>query len=73
VDDSFFDESHKTVADLAEDVDRLLLGECGVLLNESFEVAVADLLDDVVVMAALHDIQHLNDVLTFHQLQNLNL
>jgi hypothetical protein len=72
VDDSFLDERDESVADLFEQTDCFSLGDLRVLLQILFQVAITYLLDDVVVMAALHHIHHANDVLGFQHLQDLD-
>lgn len=50
----------------------MVLGQLAVLLDVFLQIAVAYLLDDVVVMTALHHVEHLHDVLRFYQLQDLD-
>ena len=65
MDDSFLDEGHEAVTDLLKNVDSLVLGEVGVVIYELLEVAITYFLNDVVVMTAFHDIEHLHYVLGF--------
>jgi hypothetical protein len=73
VDDSLSDESHKAVADLSDDVGGRVFRKVGVMIDKLLEIVIAYFLDDVVVMRALHDIEHSDYVLGLEQLQNLNL
>lgn len=73
VDDAFLDECEEAVADLFEEVDGLLFWKFGVLGEVLFEVIVAYLLDDVVVVTAFHDVEHPHHILGFEQLQDLDL
>ena len=73
MDDSLLDQGHKAVTNLPEDVDSLLFADILVSVNVSLEVTVTDFLDDVIVVAALHDVEDPNDVLRLDQLQYLNL
>lgn len=73
VDDTLFDESHKAIADLSDDISGCFLRKVGVVIDELLEIVIAYFLDDVVVMRALHDVKHSNDVLGFEKLQYLNL
>jgi hypothetical protein len=71
MDDSFADQGNEAVHDLLEEFDCLLLGDVVVDLEVLFEVALAEFLDDVVVVGALHDFVDGNDVFRFHLLQDL--
>lgn len=71
VNDAFADEGNEAVAYLLEKGDGLGFGHGAVRLHVLLEVAVADLLHNVVVVAALHDLQHAHHVLGLEQLQDL--
>ena len=58
VDNAFLDKGHEAVANLLEEVNGLCFGEFGVFGEVLFEVVVTDLLDYVVVVAALHHVEH---------------
>lgn len=73
MDNAFLDEGHEPVADLSKNVGGLVLAELRVGVDELLEVAVAYLLNDVVVMAALHDVEDPYNVFGLHQLQDLDL
>ena len=70
---SFLDKGDKSIANLFEQTKGLCFRELRMLLEILFQIAIADLLYDVVVMTAFHNIHHLDDVLGFKKLQNLNL
>ena len=53
--DAFLHECQKPVADLFEDIDGFLLGHGSTVGDELFEITVALLLNDVVVVGAFHN------------------
>lgn len=61
--DAFADERNEAVADLPEEGDSFWLGHWAVRLHVLLEVAIADLLHNVIVVTALHDFQYSHDVL----------
>ena len=71
--DSFFDKSHEAIADLSQNIDALFFREVRMTIYEPLQVTIAYLLDDIVIMTALHHIQHPHYVLRFDQLQDLDL
>lgn len=73
MDDALLDERDEAVADLPEELDGFLLGQFLFGLQVFIEVAVANLLDDVVVIIALHHVQHADHVFGLQQLQDLDL
>jgi hypothetical protein len=73
MDDAFADEGEEAVDDLAEEVDGLGLGGVGGEFEVLLEVGVAEFLDDVVVVGALHDVVDGDDVLGLDLLQDLYL
>jgi hypothetical protein len=73
VDDTLANEGDKAIADLPEQAKGFGLGDLRVRVDVFLEVAVADLLNDVVVVAALHDVQHADHVVGLEQLQDLYL
>jgi hypothetical protein len=72
VDDAFLDEGEEAVADLPEQFPRLWFCQLRGIGEEALQVRVAEFLDDVVVVAALHDVQHVDDVIRLQKLQNLD-
>jgi hypothetical protein len=72
VDNSFFGERKKTIADLPQKLDSFLLGNSWFFKEQLLEVTVAKLLDYVVVVAAFHDIEDPNNILAFEQLHDLD-
>ena len=64
MDDTLFDESQKPITNFSKNLNGLFFGYgfVGLLLEVIFEINVAELLDNVVVVIALHDIKELNDV-----------
>ena len=71
--DTFTNEWNKSIDDLLEKIDSSGLADIGMVADVSFKVTIAEFLYDVVVVAALHDIHNLDDVLWFKHLKNLNL
>jgi len=66
-------QGNESIANLSQKSDRLLLGK-GVLGFEILlKIWVAKLLNDIVVVRALHDIIDLDDVFGFEELQDLYL
>ena len=66
-------QGNESIANLSQKSDCLLLGK-GVLGFEILlKIWVAKLLNDVVVVGALHDIIDLDDVFGFEELQDLYL
>ena len=70
---SLFYQGNESVHDLPYDLDRPFLGDNCILLDVFFEVAVAEFLDDVVIVGALHYLIHGDDVLGLDLLQDLYL
>ena len=70
---SLFYQGNESVHDLPYDLDRPFLGDNCILLDVFFEVAVAEFLDDVVIVGALHDLVDGDDVLGLDLLQDLYL
>jgi hypothetical protein len=73
MDDAFLNQRKEAIADLLQKLKSSFLGNVVVQLDVLLKVRIAYLLDDVVVMAALHHVQHLHDVVRFQQLQDLDL
>jgi hypothetical protein len=73
VDDTLLDEGKESIADLFKDSDGLQFREAGSLIEVVLEIRIAKFLDNVVVVAALHDIQHAYHVLRLQQLQDPDL
>lgn len=70
---AFPDESEETSADLREYINALLLVHLLPLHNNFREVTVAELLNDVVVVGALHHVVESHRVLRDHCSKNLDL
>lgn len=62
MDDTFLDEGHEPVTYLPEYIGSLVLAEFWMSFDKLLEVAIADLLNDVVIVTAFHDIKHLYNV-----------
>ena len=73
MDDAFFHESEETVCNLFDDIDSLFLFDRSFFFDKFLQIAIADLLDNVVIIAALHNFIHGHDILGLDLLQNLNL
>ena len=71
--DSFLDKSDEAITDLLEKVNSLTLRDVRMLFDVMLKIIIADLLNDVVIMAALHDVEHLHDILGLEQLKDLYL
>lgn len=71
MDDAFFGKHDKAIADLFEELDGFVLCEFPFGLEELFEVGVTNFLYDVVVVAAFHDIHHLDDIVRLEHLHDL--
>lgn len=72
MDDAFPHQSNEPITNLTEQANSLSFIDLRVGLHVLLQIAVADLLDDVIVVTALHDIQHTDYVLGLEQLKNLN-
>lgn len=70
---TFFNKGNKTITNLSQKRSSLFLRYLLIFFEITFEITIADLLNYVVVMTAFHNIHHLDDVLGFKKLQNLNL
>lgn len=70
---SFLDKSNEAITDLLEKINGLILWYVWMLFNVMLKIAIADLLNDVVIMATLHDIKHFDDVFRLEQLKYLYL
>lgn len=69
---SLFDELDKSIADLFEHTDGLFLRDFPPFLHKPPELpSIAELLDDVVAVLALHDIEEPHHVGAFERLQDL--
>jgi len=73
MDDAFLDKREEAIADLLQQLQSSFLRDVGVAVDVLFQIRVADLLDDVIVVAAFHHIQNLDDVVGFEELKNLYL
>ena len=63
VNDAFLDELDETVADLSEHLDRLGLWYSLTFVHDTLQVsAIAELLDDVIVVVAFHHFQEAHDI-----------
>lgn len=60
---AFFHESHESVDHLSEDIGGFFFGHGRVVPDGSFQITIAELLDDVVVIGAFHDFIDSHDVL----------
>ena len=65
MDDSFLYECYKAITNLLQYFDGVRLTDVLIFVDELFQIAVAYLLDDVVIFATLHDVHHLHYVLRF--------
>lgn len=73
VNDAFFDEGHEAITDLTQEFDASLFWDVGMVVYVLFEVAITNLLYNVVVMGTLHYVKDSNNVFRLEQLQYLNL
>lgn len=73
MDDALLDQCHKPIHDLLQHFHRLLLVDEGGHLHVLLEVAVAELLDDVVIIGALHDLVNSHYVFGLDLLEDLDL
>ena len=73
MDDTLFDKSQETVANLPQHIDSLLLGPLVALFDIFGEVPVAELLDNVVIFGALHDVVEHNYIFRMQFLEDLDL
>lgn len=65
---SLLDEWNESITYLAKDVYCSFFWDLRVLIDVLLKVAIAYFLDNVVVMAALHDIEYADNVFGFKQL-----
>lgn len=73
MDDALPNELHEAVANLGEHADCLSLRDALPLIHDAFEVsAAAELLDDVVVVIALHHVEEPDHILGLQTLQDLD-
>jgi hypothetical protein len=74
MDDSLFEELHKAVADLGDYSNSFLLLEGAPFNKEGAKVAaIAELLDDVIEVGALHDVEETHDVGALEGLEDVYL
>jgi hypothetical protein len=73
VDDAFADQRQETSAELREDVDAVGLRHFHARSHVLREVTIAEFLDDVVILGALHDVVEADDVLGVHALDDADL
>lgn len=73
MDDALPDEGQKPIHYLLQYIHSLLLGGMRGHSEVLLQVGVAELLDDVIIVGALHDIVHCHDVLGLDLLQDLYL
>jgi len=71
VDDALPDQREESVDDLLQDVDGLGLGGVRSDFQIFFEVGVAELLDDVVIVGAFHHLVDRHDVFGLDLLEDL--
>jgi hypothetical protein len=71
VHDSFLNKSNKSIANLPKKAKSLCFRHLGVLLDVPIEIAIADILDDIVVMTAFHYVENLDNVIGLEKLQDL--
>lgn len=63
--DAFFSKHDKAIADLLQEINGFVFWQLSFGLEVLLEVRVANLLDDVVVVAAFHNVHNLYDILRF--------
>ena len=73
MDDALLDEGEEAVADLPKHIDRLLLITLVAAFDVLGEVAIAELLNDVVIFGALHDVVEHDDIFGVQLLEDLDL
>lgn len=73
MDDALFDQRNEAIHDLPQHFHRLLLVDEGGHLHVLLEIAVAELLDDVVIIGALHHLVNGHDVFGLDLLEDLDL
>ena len=73
MDDALLDQRNKTIDNLPQHLHCLLLLDERRHLHVLLEVAVAELLDDVVIIRALHHLVNSHDVFRLDLLQDLYL
>ena len=71
MDDAFLHQRHEAVGDVPQYLDSFGLGKRSVGGDEILELALAQFLDDVVVIGTLHDLIDGHDVGGFDLLQDL--
>lgn len=71
--DTLPDEGHEAITDLCEHIDTIFLIHLSAGFHDFGDVAIAKLLDDVVVFAAFHDVDELDDVGVMHGLHDFYL
>jgi len=65
MDNSFLDERDKSITYLLQQTDGFFFLQFMLLSQLFLEVTVANLLDNIVIMAAFHNVNHTDDVLWF--------
>lgn len=73
MDDAFSDKGEKAGTNLFEDIDAYILREVFSMFNDLRKVAVAQLLDDIVVLGTLHNIVEADSIVRDHRPENLYL
>lgn len=63
--DSFLNQSNEAITYLFEKINGLVLWDVRMLLNVMFKIIIANLLNDVVIMTALHDVKYFHYVIGF--------
>ena len=62
MDYAFFYHGQKAIAELLEHVDAVLLGYLFAWFHDGCDVPIAEFLNDVIVLAAFHDLQKPNNI-----------
>lgn len=73
MDNTFPNKRDEPITNLPQKTNGLIFGDLLMRMQILLEIAVADLLDDIVVVVTFHDIQHPDHVFAFEQLKNLYL
>lgn len=73
MDDAFSYEGQKTITNLSEHVDRIVFVILLAGLHELADIAIAKFLNNVVIFAALHDVNKLDDVRVMDWLHDFDL